>query len=209
MMTARARRDSSPRAAAPGQPRGAAHGSRLPSSAIAAASSGFLPRLAVKLALSINMLSYMEQPWQRRCRPPPRKSARSGSIYFLNLHFFFKNGNIFLVSLFSGFDRETEMTIWRTGAALAAFLAFSPLHAADQLPADTTYDIVIRNGRVLDGNGNPWVRADIAIQDGKFAKIGRVEGRGKREIDAKGEYVSPGWIDMMDQSGEVLQKNGL
>jgi len=101
------------------------------------------------------------------------------------------------------------MTIWRTGAALAAFLAFNPLHAADQLPADTTYDVVIRNGRVLDGNGNPWVRADIAIQDGKFAKVGRVEGRGKREIDAKGEYVSPGWIDMMDQSGEVLQKNGL
>jgi N-acyl-D-aspartate/D-glutamate deacylase len=101
------------------------------------------------------------------------------------------------------------MTTWRTGAALAAFLAFTPLHAADQPPADTTYDIVIRNGRVLDGNGNPWVRADIAIQDGKFAKIGWVEGRGKREIDAKGEYVSPGWIDMMDQSGEVLQKNGL
>jgi len=40
-------------------------------------------------------------------------------------------------------------------------------------------------------------------------KIGRVEGRGSREIDAQGDYVSPGWIDMMDQSGEVLLKNGL
>jgi N-acyl-D-amino-acid deacylase len=71
-----------------------------------------------------------------------------------------------------------------------------------------SYDIVIRNGRLLDGLGNPWVKADIAIKDGRFAKIGRVEGRGAREIDAAGEYVSPGWIDMMDQSGAVLLKNG-
>ncbi|HEY0747593.1 MAG TPA: amidohydrolase family protein [Steroidobacteraceae bacterium] len=72
-----------------------------------------------------------------------------------------------------------------------------------------SYDIVIRNGRLLDGLGNPWVKADVAIKDGRFAKIGRVEGRGAREIDAAGEYVSPGWIDMMDQSGAVLLKNGL
>ncbi|HTD75806.1 MAG TPA: amidohydrolase family protein [Steroidobacteraceae bacterium] len=71
------------------------------------------------------------------------------------------------------------------------------------------YDIVIRNGRVLDGGGNPWVTGDVAIKDGRFVKIGRVEGRGTREIDAQGDYVSPGWIDMMDQSGEVLLKNGL
>jgi N-acyl-D-amino-acid deacylase len=71
------------------------------------------------------------------------------------------------------------------------------------------YDLVIRNGRLLDGNGNPWVKADVAIKDGRFVKLGRVEGRGTREIDAQGDYVSPGWIDMMDQSGEVLLKNGL
>ncbi|HEY2678170.1 MAG TPA: D-aminoacylase [Steroidobacteraceae bacterium] len=71
------------------------------------------------------------------------------------------------------------------------------------------YDIVIRNGRVLDGAGNPWVLADIAIKDGRFAKIGKIDGRGAREIDARGDYVSPGWIDMMDQSGEILLKNGL
>ena len=61
----------------------------------------------------------------------------------------------------------------------------------------------------MDGDGNPWVKADVAIKDGRFVKIGRVEGRGAREIDARGDYVSPGWIDMMDQSGEVLLKNGL
>src|SRR5687767_15719903 len=71
------------------------------------------------------------------------------------------------------------------------------------------YDIVIRNGRVLDGAGNPWIAADVAIKDGKFVKIGKIEGKGNREIDAKGKYVSPGWIDVMDQSGHVLPRNGL
>ena len=77
------------------------------------------------------------------------------------------------------------------------------------LRGDTLYDIVIRNGRVLDGAGNPWILADVAIRDGKFAKIGNVTGRGRREIDARGKYVSPGWIDMMDQSGSALLRNGL
>jgi len=74
---------------------------------------------------------------------------------------------------------------------------------------ETVYDIVIRNGRVLDGAGNPWILADVAIKDGRFVRIGKIEGRGKREIDAKGKYVSPGWIDMLDASGSVLPKNGL
>ena len=74
---------------------------------------------------------------------------------------------------------------------------------------DSIYDVVIRNGRVLDGAGNPWILADVAIREGRFAKIGRVTGRGRTEIDASGKYVSPGWIDMMDQSGSVLPRNGL
>lgn len=74
---------------------------------------------------------------------------------------------------------------------------------------ETVYDIVIRNGRVLDGAGNPWIRADVAIKNGLFVRIGKIEGRGKREIDAGGKYVSPGWIDMLDQSGSALLRNGL
>jgi len=89
---------------------------------------------------------------------------------------------------------------------LTLVLSFS-LHAvADD--SGSGYDLVIRGGRVLDGSGNPWVYADIAILDGRFVKVGIVQGSGKREIDAAGKYVSPGWIDMMDQSGEVLLKNG-
>ena len=70
------------------------------------------------------------------------------------------------------------------------------------------YDIVIRGGRVLDGAGNPWVRADVAVKDGKVVRIGQIPGHGTKEIDAKGRYVSPGFIDMMDQSGRVLLKSG-
>ena len=87
---------------------------------------------------------------------------------------------------------------------LAAIFLARP---AAQQSAD--YDIVIRGGRVLDGMGNPWVLADVAIADGRFVKIGRVTGRGRQEIDARGRFVSPGWIDMMDQSGAVLPRNGL
>lgn len=71
------------------------------------------------------------------------------------------------------------------------------------------YDVVIRNGRVLDGAGNPWIRADVAIRGGRFVRLGRVTGKGRVEIDAAGDYVTPGWIDMMDQSGYALLRNGL
>ena len=74
---------------------------------------------------------------------------------------------------------------------------------------DSVYDVVIRHGRVLDGSGNPWILADVAISNGRFVRVGRVTGRGRREIDATGKYVSPGWIDMMDQSGSVLPRGGL
>jgi N-acyl-D-amino-acid deacylase len=75
--------------------------------------------------------------------------------------------------------------------------------------AQSNYDLVIRNGRVLDGAGNPWILADVAISSGRFVRVGRVEGQGRAEIDARGKYVSPGWIDMMDQSGSILPRNGL
>jgi N-acyl-D-amino-acid deacylase len=85
--------------------------------------------------------------------------------------------------------------------ALAAVLLLGAAPAPE-------YDIVIRGGRLLDGAGNPWVRGDVAIKDGRIARIGRVTGRGRDEINAANRYVAPGFIDMMDQSGEVLLKSG-
>ena len=93
--------------------------------------------------------------------------------------------------------------------ALAGVVAVVPL-AAQQLAASAApYDVVIRNGRVLDGAGNPWIAADVAIRDGRFVRIGVVTERGRVELDARGKYVSPGWIDVMDQSGSVLRRNPL
>jgi N-acyl-D-amino-acid deacylase len=70
------------------------------------------------------------------------------------------------------------------------------------------YDIVIRGGRVFDGAGNPWVNADVAIKGDRIVRVGQVGGTGAKEIDARGRYVSPGFIDMMDQSGETLLVSG-
>src|SRR5215472_14510192 len=92
----------------------------------------------------------------------------------------------------------------------AAIICLTPsVGLAQNVAAEPEYDVVIRGGRVLDGAGNPCIFADVAIKDGRFVKIGKIEGSGKTEIDARGRYVSPGWIDMMDQSGAVLPKNGL
>lgn len=82
----------------------------------------------------------------------------------------------------------------------------SMLFAANAAAAD--YDLVIRGGRVLDGAGNPWVRADVAVKEGRVVQVGQVPGQGTREIDATGRYVAPGFIDMMDQSGAALLKDG-
>jgi N-acyl-D-amino-acid deacylase len=92
--------------------------------------------------------------------------------------------------------------------ALACAAPSTPA-TAPRPAASSGFDVVIRGGRVLDGGGNPWILADVGIRDGRFARIGVIPERGATEIDARGKYVSPGWIDMMDQSGSVLRRNPL
>jgi dihydroorotase/N-acyl-D-amino-acid deacylase len=64
------------------------------------------------------------------------------------------------------------------------------------------YDILIRNGRVVDGAGNPWIYADIGITGDRITALGRIPANAtaKRLIDAKGLVVAPGFIDMLEQS---------
>lgn len=64
-----------------------------------------------------------------------------------------------------------------------------------------TFDIVVREARVLDGTGSPWRLADIGIRNGKIARVGRL-GRAKsaNSIDASGKYAAPGFIDIHTHS---------
>jgi N-acyl-D-amino-acid deacylase len=58
------------------------------------------------------------------------------------------------------------------------------------------YDLLILNGRIIDGTGNSWYYGDVAIADGKIVKIGKLKGEAMKVIDAKGMIVSPGFIDV-------------
>ncbi len=67
------------------------------------------------------------------------------------------------------------------------------------------FDIVILDGRVIDGTGSPWYAADVGIRDGHIAAIGRLTNAAARQrIDAGGRVVAPGFIDMLGQSELTL-----
>jgi dihydroorotase/N-acyl-D-amino-acid deacylase len=77
--------------------------------------------------------------------------------------------------------------------------------ALPSIPQGSTYDIIIHNGHIIDGSGNPWYGADIAIQGDRIVRIGKLENAaGKRVIDASGLVVAPGFIDMLGQSETAL-----
>ncbi len=68
------------------------------------------------------------------------------------------------------------------------------------------YDTLIRNGRVVDGSGNPWIYADVGIIGDRIAFVGKADPNvtAKRTIDATGLVVAPGFIDMLGQSETSL-----
>lgn len=70
------------------------------------------------------------------------------------------------------------------------------------LPAQSQqFDLIIRNGRIIDGTGSPWYRGDVAVRGGRIAAVGSLVGAtAGRVIDAGGMVVAPGFIDMLGQS---------
>jgi N-acyl-D-amino-acid deacylase len=69
--------------------------------------------------------------------------------------------------------------------------------AAGQEPQEPPYDVVLRNGRVVDGAGGPWYRADIAIRGDTIVAIAAsIDGAARRVIDVAGAVVAPGFIDI-------------
>ena len=70
------------------------------------------------------------------------------------------------------------------------------------------YDVVIRGGTIYDGGGGAPYRGDVAISGDRIVAIGRVAGRGAREIDAAGLAVAPGFINMLSWANESLIQDG-
>jgi N-acyl-D-amino-acid deacylase len=83
----------------------------------------------------------------------------------------------------------------------AALLVLLTLHA-------DPYDLVLRNGTVVDGTGNPWFKGDLALKRDRIAAIGRVPGKGTVEIDVRGKVIAPGFIDMHSHSDTLLLEDG-
>ena len=82
-----------------------------------------------------------------------------------------------------------------TALALGVFL-FARVRVDAQAPAPP-FDLLITNARIVDGSGNPWFRADVAIKDGRIARIGRFGPESAaRTIDARGQILAPGFIDV-------------
>ncbi|MEJ2216378.1 MAG: D-aminoacylase [Gemmatimonadota bacterium] len=72
-------------------------------------------------------------------------------------------------------------------------------------PQTQPYDVLFRNARVLDGMGNPWIRADVAIRGDRIAAVGRLgDARARRVVDATGLYIAPGFIDPHTHAGASL-----
>ena len=90
-------------------------------------------------------------------------------------------------------------------AATLSVFPFLTAHAAEP-----EYDLLIRNGRIVDGTGNPWFSGDVAVRGDRIVAVGRVPAaNAKKVIDARGLVVSPGFIDMHSHSDFLLLEDGL
>ncbi len=82
--------------------------------------------------------------------------------------------------------------------SMVLLFAVAPLESQEQT---RSFDIVITNGRIIDGTGSPWYSADVGIRNSKIASIGNLSAAPRaRTIDARGKVVAPGFIDMLGQS---------
>ncbi|MDH4064199.1 MAG: amidohydrolase family protein [Acidobacteriota bacterium] len=101
------------------------------------------------------------------------------------------------------------MRVLSTIRAFALVCAGMVSIGAQQTPAPG-FDIIIRNGRVLDGTGNPWYRADIAIRGDRIVAMGRLgDARATTVVDAGDRYVTPGFIDVHSHAGPGLLTEAL
>jgi N-acyl-D-amino-acid deacylase len=92
-------------------------------------------------------------------------------------------------------------------ALVLALLPFAPVAGSAQ--ESGPFDVLIQGGRVLDGTGNPWFRADVGVRGGKIVAVGQLTGaQAQRVVDATGLYVSPGFIDIHSHADDGSARIG-
>lgn len=92
------------------------------------------------------------------------------------------------------------------GVCLAAMAGLTARARQTQMPVD----LLILNGRVLDGSGNPWLREDLAIRGDRIVARGRLAGMSAaRTLDAQGKVVAPGFIDVHSHTSGALARESL
>src|SRR5690242_10497878 len=96
-------------------------------------------------------------------------------------------------------------------AICALTVALVPQPAATQQnEGGRRFDVLIRNGRVMDGSGNPWLRADVGITGDRIAAVGRLtDAAAATVIDARDRVVSPGFIDVHSHAADGLRTAAL
>lgn len=89
----------------------------------------------------------------------------------------------------------------RLQSVVLVVVVLAAMAASQQAPSVQPFDVMILNGKIIDGSGNPWYSGDIGIRGDRIAAIGKLQGaQAKTIIDAHGLVVAPGFIDMLGQS---------
>lgn len=99
--------------------------------------------------------------------------------------------------------RRGSKTIWLLALVAALWPTLIGRATGEQ------YDLVIRDGRIVDGTGNPWFYGDVAVREGRIVAIARqLTGTALRELDAHNLVIAPGFIDIHSHSDYLLLEDG-
>ncbi|MCA9173730.1 MAG: D-aminoacylase [Planctomycetales bacterium] len=92
---------------------------------------------------------------------------------------------------------------------LAGIGQLAPAHAQEAAADSEPYDVLIVNGRIVDGSGNPWFHGELAIRGDRIVRVARsIAGAAKHKLDANGMVVAPGFIDVHSHSDFLLLEDG-
>jgi N-acyl-D-aspartate/D-glutamate deacylase len=103
---------------------------------------------------------------------------------------------------------QHKKTLGRGAAAIALCLVAGAANVEAQSPPTVQADILIKNGQVVDGTGGPRMQEDVAITGDRIVYVGRAPVKAKKVIDATGQVVAPGFIDMHSHSEFGLAFDG-